>query len=178
MLKHLYLLAIFACSLCYAQDYGPGNVIPEYGQTFEIESPDFETNTSEKLKAVIDVNRQFDKSSPNKLIETAARYLNMHEKAGVPEENMKLALVIHGSAVFDVLKDEYYSEKYPSEDTNPNLPLIEELVKNGVRVILCGQSASHHGVTRQKADGSVELALSAMTALVQLQNDNYQLIKF
>ncbi|TBW28413.1 DsrE family protein [Gramella sp. KN1008] len=178
MKKYLWLFASLISSFVFAQDYGPGNMIPDYGQTFTIESPGFETDTKNLLKAVIDVDRSFDPSQPNKLIETAARYLNMHEKAGVKPENMKLALVLHGNAVFDVMKDEFYSEKFPETEKNPNLPLIEALTRNGVQVILCGQSAAHHKVTKEKADENAEFALSAMTALVQLQNEDYRLIKF
>ncbi|MCM8568127.1 DsrE family protein [Gramella jeungdoensis] len=178
MKKSLWLLAFLISSFVFAQDYGPGNVIPDYGKTFTVESPEFKTNTSGELKAVIDVDRSFDPSQPNKLIETAARYLNMHEKAGVDPKNMKIALVLHGNAVFDIMKDEFYTEKYPEVKKNPNLPLIDALTNKGVQVILCGQSAAHHKVTREKADENAHFALSAMTALVQLQNDDYRLIKF
>lgn len=178
MRKYLYLLALLSSSYTFSQHYGPGNVIPEYGKTFEIQSPEFETNTNGTFKALIDIDRQFDNASPNRLIETAARFLNMHEKAGVPVENMELALVVHGGAVFDLLEDEHYSQKYPGVKNNPNLPLIKKLVENGVQIIVCGQSAAHHQVTREKATNQVKFALSAMTALVQLQNDEYQLIKF
>lgn len=178
MIKKTCFFAFLIYSICPAQDYGPGNVIPDYGQTYTVESPEFETDTENMLKAVIDVDRSFDPSEPNKLIETAARYLNMHEKAGVDPENMKIALVLHGNAVFDVLKDEFYSEKFPGINKNPNLPLIEALTNKGVQVILCGQSTAHHKVTREKADENARFALSAMTALVQLQNDDYRLIKF
>lgn len=178
MVKYFWVLALLIAPMCHAQDYEAGNLIPEYGKTFSVKSPEFSTDTSEMLKAVIEVDRNFDPAQPNKLIETAARYLNMHEKAGVPPENLKVALVIHGKAVFDVLKDEFYTEKFPAVKQNPNLPLIKALAKNGVQVIVCGQSAAHHKVTREKANENSKFALSAMTALVQLQNDDYRLIKF
>jgi len=102
----------------------------------------------------------------------------MHEKAGVAPQNMKVALVLHGKAVNDVLKDEFYTEINSEESQNPNLPLIEALSKQGVEIILCGQSAAYHKVSKKKASDHVKFSLSAMTALVQLQNDGYQLIKF
>ncbi|MCG9973212.1 DsrE family protein [Christiangramia crocea] len=178
MKKRLWVLTLCIASIGFSQDYVSGDVIPEYGKTFTVESPEFKTNTSNMLSAVIDVYRGFDPTQPNKLIETAARYLNMHEKAGVSPKNMKVALVIHGNAVFDLLQDQFYTEKYPEASKNPNLPLIQALANNGVQVIICGQSAAHHKVTREKADENAQFALSAMTALVQLQNDNYRLIKF
>ncbi|MBZ9731062.1 DsrE family protein [Salegentibacter sp. JZCK2] len=155
-----------------------GNVIPEYGATYHISSPDFKTDTSSVLKVVFDVNRNFASNEPNKLIETAARFLNMHEKAGVDLRNMEIALVVHGSAINDVLRDKFYTKKYPQTNSNPNLPLLDELTKHGVQVILCGQSAKHHKVTTEKAANDVKIALSAMTALVQLQNMDYRIINF
>lgn len=176
MRNPLCLLSIIFTTLVYSQE--PGNVIPEYGKTFTVNSPDFKTDTTSALKVVFDVDRSFDVSKPNNLIETSARFLNMHEKAGVDLKNMNLALVIHGKAVQDVLKDKYYSEKFSEVKENPNLPLIDALAKNGVEIILCGQSAAHYQVTPEKVSDEVKFALSAMTALVQLQNDNYRLIKF
>lgn len=178
MKKALFLLFILFSTISNSQELEPGNMIPHFGKTFNIESPEFKTDTTSVLKVVFDVDRNFNASKPNALIETAARFLNMHEKAGVDPENMKIALVIHGKAVHDVLKDEFYTEINPEEPQNPNLPLIEALTNKGVQIILCGQSATYHKVSKEKASENVKFALSAMTALVQLQNDAYQLIKF
>lgn len=178
-MKSLFcLLSIIFSTIIYSQENEPGNVIPDYGYTFPVKSPEFKTDTTGVFRVVFDVNRSFDASDPNKLIETAARFLNMHEKAGVDPKNMKLALVIHGNAVQDALKNKFYTEIHSEIEKNPNLPLIEALTNCGVEVILCGQSAAHYNVTREKANDSVKFALSAMTALVQLQNENYRLIKF
>ena len=178
MKKTLFLLAIIYASITYSQEPVSGNVITNYGKTYPIESPGFKTDTLSKLKVVFDINRSFDASQPNKLIETAARYLNMHERAGAAPENMEISLVIHGKAVQDMLKDEYYTAKFPSENVNPNLPLLEALADNGVQIIICGQSATHYNVKPENSDPHTKFALSAMTALVQLQNENYRLINF
>lgn len=178
MKKTFFFLLLLISTICNSQEPEPGKVIPEYGKTYTIESPEFTTDTSSVLKVVFDVDRSFDATKPNALIETAARFLNMHEKAGVDPENMKIALVLHGKSVNDVLLDEEYISKNPESSKNPNLPLIEALSKQGVEIILCGQSATHYQVSRENASEHVKFALSAMTALVQLQNNAYQLIKF
>ncbi|WP_300438702.1 DsrE family protein [Christiangramia sp.] len=178
MKKILFILLVLLSSASFSQQLEAGNLIPEYGKTFKIASPGFKTDTSAVFKVVFDVDRRFQASEPNALIETAARFLNMHEKAGVDPKNMQVALVIHGKAVWDVLKNEYYQEKNHEVRQNPNLDLIEALSEEGVEIIICGQSATHYNVTREKASENVKFALSAMTALVQLQNNGYQLIKF
>ncbi|MDR5590862.1 DsrE family protein [Christiangramia sp. SM2212] len=178
MKKMIFAFLIMLTCQVNSQEAEPGNVITSYGKTFDVKSPEFKTDTTSVLKVVFDVDRPFKASEPNALIETAARFLNMHEKAGVNPRNMKVALVIHGKAVKDVLKDEYYQDTYTEETSNPNSGLIKELANNGVEIILCGQSAAFYKVTREKAMDEVKYSLSAMTALVQLQNDGYQLIKF
>ena len=177
-MKKIFFLLLLISTICNSQEPKPGNVIPDYGKTFSIESPEFETDTSSVLKVVFDVDRSFDATKPNALIETAARFLNMHEKAGVNPNNMKVALVLHGKSVNDVLLDEAYISKNPEASKNPNLPLIAALAEQGVEIILCGQSATHYQVSRENASEHVKFALSAMTSLVQLQNNGYQLIKF
>lgn len=178
MNKYLFLFFLIFGLSTYSQDLIEGEVIPEYGKTYPVNSPGYKTDTVSKMKVVFDVNRSFAANEPNKLIETAARYLNMHENAGVSPENMEIALVVHGKAVQDVLENESYNKRFPDETLNPNLPLIKALVNTGVQVIVCGQSATHYGVNQENSDDHVRFALSAMTALVQLQNENYRLIKF
>ena len=178
MRKSFFLISFLVSSLAFSQELKTGDLIPEYGKTYPVDSPSYETDTVSEMKVVFDVNRSFAEDEANKLIETAARYLNMHEQAGVDPENMKVALVIHGKAVKDVLQDEYYHNEFPEVESNPNLPLLEALAENGVQIIVCGQSATHYGVTTEKMDKNAEMALSAMTALVQLQGNNYQTINF
>jgi intracellular sulfur oxidation DsrE/DsrF family protein len=178
MKKPVFILLLLCSFITYGQTPEKGNLIPEFGKTFEVPNPEFVTDTTAISKAVFDVNRSFDPEEPNKLIETAARYLNMHEKAGVPPSNMKVALVIHGKAVKDVLLDKYYTGEYPSTTKNPNLPLVDALIEHGVLVVICGQSAAHYKATKEKTHPDVKYALSAMTALVQLQNEEYRLIVF
>lgn len=178
MNKSLVLIFLLISSISFSQNLVSGNMIPEYGRTYLVESPEFKTDTTSLLKVVFDVGRNFDPAEPNKLIETAARFLNMHEMAGAKPDHMQVALVLHGKSVLDVLRDEFYSERFSDVERNPNLPLITALKEKGVRVILCGQSAAHYGVNRKNADDQVEFALSAMTALVQLQNKEYRLINF
>jgi intracellular sulfur oxidation DsrE/DsrF family protein len=51
--------------------------------------------------------------------------------------------------------------------------LLNELMKHGVRVIVCGQSAAANGVTNNMVIDGVEIALSAMTAHAQLSMNGY-----
>ncbi|RKS53605.1 intracellular sulfur oxidation DsrE/DsrF family protein [Gillisia mitskevichiae] len=177
--KYFCLIALMITFSNYAQEAHKGDVIPDYGKIYSVNNPDFKTDTTAQFKAVFDVARNFDDpAKPNALIETVARYINMHREARVPSEKIKVALVIHGSAFSDILKNEFYQEKFPEININPNAELISQLSDHGVQVILCGQTAAHRKITKAEALPEIKVALSAMTALVQLQNEGYQLISF
>jgi intracellular sulfur oxidation DsrE/DsrF family protein len=177
--QFLLLVALIATSFNYAQEAHSGKIIKDYGKIYEVTNPEFKTDTTAQFKVVFDVGRNFDNpEKPNSLIETAARFINMHREAGVPAKNIKVALVIHGSATNEILKNEFYQEKFPEISVNPNAELISQLSNQGVQVILCGQAAASRKITKAEALPEVQIALSALTALIQLQNEGYRLINF
>jgi len=154
-----------------------GQIIRDFGPTFAMENLDIKTDTSAKLKVIFDVSQSSeDKSKRNKYIETAARFLNMHAEAGMKPEQLQVAMTIHGGAWQDVLNNKAYKEKFGMD--NPNSPLINALSKAGVDVIICGQTASFRKMPRETINPNVKMALSAMTALLQYQNQGYRFIKF
>jgi intracellular sulfur oxidation DsrE/DsrF family protein len=156
---------------------GTGPLIEQFGPVYDVGRPDFATPTDLVYRAVFDVGPSPDAvDQVNPRIESLARFLNMHARAGVKPEQMKLALVVHGAAGKDMLSSAAYKSRFGVE--NPNAPLLAALRAQGVRVLLCGQTAAHKGFAREELAPGVELALSAMTALVALQADGYALISF
>jgi len=152
-------------------------VIKDFGSTYKIDNPEIETNLSETFNVVFDVsNAPEDPEVVNKWIATVARFLNMHADAGKPMETINTALILHGNASYGLLKNKYYKEKFMVD--NPNLKLFEALDEAGVQIILCGQTSVHRNLTEERRIPAAKLSLSAMTALIQLQNDGYRLINF
>ena len=123
-----------------------------------------------------DVRDQAPAGSENKTLVSAARFLNMHVRAGVDPGNISLAVVVHGKAVRDVTSAPFYGAAVGGE--NANLPLISALQRHRVRIIVCGQSAAYYGVSKDDLAPGVEMALSAMTAHAQLQQAGYSLNPF
>ncbi len=163
--------------LCGAQTKQAGPVIPGHGAVWPVEQPDYQTRMDEPLKVVFDIMESPDAPDQiNASIETAARFLNMHAQAGVPGENLRVALVVHNKASKDIIKGNAYRQRYGVD--NPNLKLVEELMAAGADIIFCGQSSLSRGFPRTETIEGVQLGLSAMTALIQLQNDGYRLVKF
>ena len=152
-------------------------IIKDYGQTFNVENPDIKTDMDANHKIIFDVTQSSeDKSVVNKYIETAARFLNMHAKAGLKPEQLHVAMTLHGGAWQDVMTNEAYKEKFGVD--NPNFELINQLTEAGVDIILCGQTAGARGLNKTNVNPNVKFALSAMTALLQYQNKGYRFLKF
>ena len=59
---------------------------------------------------------------------------------------------------------------------NPNLDLLMQLHGAGVSFYACGQSLGFRGIAKGELAEPVQVALSAMTALTQLQSEGYALI--
>lgn len=178
-IKHLFpLIAIFIIkSSLIAQNKQTGPIIKDYGKVWAIENPDFKVNPEKEYKAVFDImNSPESHDRVNASIETAARFLNMHAQSGVPAKNLKVALVVHNKASKDVIDNDAYKKKYGTD--NPNQELIKALIDAGGQIIFCGQSSVSRGYPREDLIEGVQLSLSAMTALIQLQDEDYRLIKF
>lgn len=181
-----FVVFAFAPRLCSAQATAlhaqspskiKGSVIPEFGLTYKVPHPDFKTDTDLIFKAVFDVSKApEDPSKRNPYIETIARFLNMHAGAGVPRENLQVRMAMHGQASYGLLKNEYYKENFGVD--NPNIALLEAIEAAGVEILLCGQTASSRNLSPERRIPLTKVALSAMTILIQSQEEGYNLIAF
>jgi intracellular sulfur oxidation DsrE/DsrF family protein len=181
MLNILRLLPLFYLILCFntltGQTKSKGPIITEFGEVYAVDQPDFKVDTKMEYKAVFDImNSPESHQEINKSIETVARFLNMHAQNGVPAEQLKAAVVIHNAASKDVLSNRAYTQRYGTE--NPNADLLQALLNANVQVIFCGQSAAARDIPREDLMEGIQIALSAMNALIQLQDKEYRLIKF
>lgn len=153
-----------------------GPVIESAGPVFAVPHPDFETPPDMTYRVAFEiVEAPPTVDRPNPQLVTVARFLNMHGRAGVPLERLDVA-VVHGPAGRALLDDEAY--RGLEGVANPHVRLIRELADAGVRIILCGQTAAARRLRRDRLLPSVEMALSAMTAFVVLQEQGYHLNPF
>lgn len=163
------LACLIASAGAGADDKGfsKGPLINDFGPVVPI--PEASLPSNAKFSIAFDVTARSETGAVNKRIESAARFLNMHVAAGVDPEDIKLAVVIHGSAVFDMTSDDKYGGK------NANADLIAQLMKHGVTFHVCGQSAVFQGVSAEDLLPGVKMELSAMTAHALLQQKGYTL---
>lgn len=156
--------------------FHPGPLIPDYGPVAKVDA-------TMDIPADMTLRLSFDNASgagigaPNAALVTAARFLNMHAEAGIPVERLKVAIVLHGSAVHDVTEAGHYGPVYGGAQ-NASAPLVAQLLKYGARIIVCGQSAAFQDVETDELLPGVEMALSAMTAHAVLQQQGYALNPF
>ncbi len=178
-------LTTLACLLFAAPAYaGPadfkqGQTMPKFGKiaVVQVDQPVYRHH---KFKITFDVDTQAEPGTLNRNIVSAARFINMHTAAGVKEKNIKLAVIVHGTATKDMTRAEYYAAAQDGDDKKPNAnaALIKTLIDHGVEFYVCGQSAAYYDVKNDDLLPGVKMALSAMTAHALLQQQGYTLNPF
>jgi intracellular sulfur oxidation DsrE/DsrF family protein len=153
-----------------------GPVIEKFGGVYDVPDATLRPPTDRDLKLRFDVNTGVEDGALNMGFDTLARFLNMHARAGVPRERLKLALVVHGPAGRDLLDNAEYRKRYGKD--NPNVALVDALKAAGVRIYLCGQTSVSRNLPRAVVNPSAEIAYSAMTAHLALQSEGYALNPF
>ncbi|MEE3103937.1 MAG: DsrE family protein [Acidobacteriota bacterium] len=113
---------------------------------------------------------------PHMRLEAAARFMNMHAHAGIPTENLQLSIVLHGGGTQTAMTNEAYRRRHDVD--NPSLPLLNALSDAGVNIYLCEQSRVLRGIGADEVAPPVKSALSAMTAIVNLQEDGYHFLTY
>ncbi|MBK6489417.1 MAG: DsrE family protein [Gemmatimonadetes bacterium] len=149
-----------------------GPVIQSAGPTVKVDDPTFMIPAGHDFKSVFEINVG-DTATVNQQLVTVARFLNVHVRHGIPKDRVHAAAVIHGSGWMAILSDSAYGARFAGK-ANPSRPLVEELLANGVQLVLCGQTAGMRGVDRRELLPGVKLGISAMTALNVFQAQGYQ----
>jgi intracellular sulfur oxidation DsrE/DsrF family protein len=123
-------------------------------------------------KVVFDITAESKPDEVNRGLESVARYLNLNAQAGNAASDAKLALVLHGGATKCALSDEAF-RRHTKAEINPNLPLLRELKKQGVEVLVCGQSLARNRYLTSDVASELTVAVSAMTVNVNKQLAGY-----
>ncbi|WP_368361912.1 DsrE family protein [Paraglaciecola mesophila] len=162
LMQNVTLLLVLSTNVqAVAAEFSDGPVIFGYGKHAPVQQ-DIPVEKSTELKVVFDVSQAGKDGTLNRGYDSVARFLNMHVANGVDIRNIDLAIVVHGSATNEMRSAKAYKAKYGKE--NPNIELLSILMKNGVQIVQCGQSAAYHQMANEDMIDDVEMALSAMTA--------------
>ncbi|MFT4732756.1 MAG: intracellular sulfur oxidation DsrE/DsrF family protein [Gammaproteobacteria bacterium] len=170
----LFILMISATSSAQLSSFKEGPLITDFGKNATVST--HTVSKSAKFKVAFDIGSPADAGEVNRKFDSLARFINMHVGAGVDKENIQLALVVHGKASVDLLDHTTYQKRHKLD--NPNKALLQALMNNNVRVILCGQTAAAYEIDIKQLVEGVEIELSAMTAHALLQQDGYTINPF
>jgi intracellular sulfur oxidation DsrE/DsrF family protein len=141
-----------------AQTTGP--VIDGYGAAFVVEDRDVPLIPDHVYRVVYEITAYGNApDGVNAELDRVARFLNLHGK--------------NGAALVNMLNDAAYQQRF--EIKNPNLELLQKLSDAGVKLYVCGQSMAGRGFAKAELARGVQLALSAMTMVHQLQDQGYTL---
>jgi intracellular sulfur oxidation DsrE/DsrF family protein len=106
----------------------------------------------------------------------AGSELNLLVACGVPRNNAKFVVVFHGPAVDGLLDNEHYRARY--HRTNPNLPVLRDLKRAGVKLYVCGQHLAAADIDPATLTPDVQVASDALIVLMVFQGDGYALMSF
>jgi len=135
----------------------------------------YQPDRNATYKVVFSLTKGADKPDQvNPGLDHVARAVNLYVQAGVPLNHLKFVAIAAGGATPIALSDAAYKQKFGV--ANPNLPLIEQLRKDGIDVAVCGQAMAEHHFDYGWKDSHVTLALSALTTITELQQQGYALM--
>lgn len=148
--------------------------IQEGGAVVALPDASVQPDKSTDYKVVFNVTNGGGTDKINPGLDRVARAVNIFTSAGVPASHLHFVAVIHGPATPSVLDNAHYREKFNVD--NPNLKLIGELTRAGVKVMVCGQALAHNKFAQAWVSREVEITLSAISDLVILQQQGYVLL--
>ena len=155
--------AVMTASPLEAAEPTLGPVVPNFGPVMAPPPGSFNLDPNVHYKVSMDMYTTPDfPGDQNRHLISAARFLNMHARNGIPAENIDFALIVHGKAAKDLLTDEAYEQRY--NEPNPNTALLKELHAANVPIYLCSQTAAFRGMAPEEFSPTVTMSLSAMTA--------------
>ena len=144
-----------------------------FGKIVSLPDATMQPNQDADYKVVFNMTGGGDADKVNPSLDRVARAVNIFTSAGVALSRLHFVVVIHGPATPSVLDNAHYREKFSVD--NPNLKLITELEKAGVKVEVCGQALAHQNFPQSWVDPQVEITLAAITDIVILEQQGYVL---
>lgn len=179
MQKKLLLLFCFVSllrtlSIAQTPDFP---IVKGFGGIYEIPEATEIPDPTGNYKIIIDlVSASENPQQINRMVDNIARMVNLHGIAGVPKENIKIKVAVHGGAIFSILQDDYYEKLYGVK--NPNLPVFEALKNVDVEFYICGQSLIAREMKTTDVWQGAEIALSMLTTLTTYVPQGYTLMRF
>lgn len=104
--------------------------------------------------------------------------VEQYRSLGTPPEELHISAVIHGDAAYWMLNDAAYSRVKPTERSNPNKAIVQELAALGVSLELCAESMKTHGWNAEDVLPGIKIVPNAYPRIVDLELQGYAYIRF
>jgi len=174
MKRLLFFLLVTICTLSAKAQRMEYPIIKEFGGVVNLPNATFPQQGG---KILIDLTLAATTTSGiNKNIDRIARLVNLYGLAGITPDQLQLAVIVHGPATKTIMSDQAYQRKF--NENNPNLPVIKALREIGVKFMVCGQAVIGRGFKVEDMDTDIELAISAITTLVDYQKNGYSVLYY
>ncbi len=135
--------------------------IKNYGGIYAVPEATVLPDPDLQYKIVIDLYSGAEKPGElNPALNNVARMINLHAIGGAAK-GMEVVLAIHGQANDIVMDNGSYVDRYGVD--NPNIELIKDLKRAGVKLSVCGQSLLASKVAPSEVLREVEIATSMTT---------------
>ncbi|MCA9260098.1 MAG: DsrE family protein [Planctomycetales bacterium] len=145
-------------------------VIANYGKVVPL--PNAAQQPRPGSQIIVDMTSGGPDRELNPGLDRVARFLNLYAAAGKRPADVELVLVLHGAATDAALANDAYAARRNGAE-NPNFECLHELHEAGVEIFVCGQSLHAEGSTPEDVLVFVDVAVSAVTTLVNFQEDGY-----
>ncbi len=145
--------------------------IQKYGRVVSLPDATMQPSKDIDYKVVFNMTAGGDADKVNPSLDRVARAVNIFTSAGVSLSHLHFVVVIHGPATPSVLDNAHYREKFNVD--NPNIKLIGELEKVGVKVVVCGQALAGQNFPHNWVDPQVEITLAAISDVIILEQQGY-----
>lgn len=173
----LVVLPTAASAVAPSRDaFVPGPVFTDFAPIALVKA-DVAIPADSHFKVVFNVSEAAKPGEISRALETPARFINQLVAAGVPLASIKVAIAVHGAASDDLLRPAVYAARNGGK-ANGTTAAIAAMIRKGVEIHLCGQSAAARGIVNADMLPGVKMSVSAMTSQAQFQQAGYTLNPF
>ncbi len=102
-----------------------------------------------------------------------ARILNLHVASGIPPSHIHAIVLTHGESLYSIMNNDAFLAKYKKQ--NPNDKLIDEMMKDDVKFIACGQAMQFYQLKKEQLHAGVKVSLTAQTVKSNYLGQGYVL---
>lgn len=173
-LRYALLAALLAAPLSLSAQTGEA-LIREVGGTPGITDPDFRAPQDLIYKLAWHVTEAPEQPTGfPEGFRNPANMFRLMDANGVPRANVRLAIIVHGTATPSLLNNDAYKARTGAD--NGSIALLTALNDAGVQIIVCGQALINRNVSRAQLLPFVKVATTAGTAHAILAAQGYTVL--